>query len=386
MKKEIHLKRSLYVLLIISLFAITLISALSYNNINNAKELQQDTYINAFMPVSQSAEFKANMLEVKLNIEMLLRKGLDQSYIDKINKLTSENLEILKLYSERQLDDQELIFVSTLNETNKVNNERVQIILVEITNGGQINTTMIENYILTSDNLDHAIDDAIDYAITDAESLNTDSVIIAQKNINNFFSILAVVLLVLILLVFFIIRKINASIGSIISSFDVVSKGDFTIQISKDDKTEFGKMKNALSETVSSIKHMVKLVGETSTSVDTQATEVLLMSDKIKESTSKVTTIIEDVAIGSSSQKEAVEAIHLYFGAFSEKISHIVKKIKDVNIHTDIINTEAIQGNEEIKLLILSSNHLSRSFNEVSLRNEELSNNIKAIRDITGLL
>lgn len=386
MKNEINLKRSLYALLVISLFAIIFISGLSYNNINNAKNLQQDIYINAFMPVSQSAEFKANMLEAKLNIEMLLRKGLNQSYIDKVNTITTENLDILKLYADRQLDVQEMALVKILNEANKLNNESIQSILNNISKGQLIDNKMIENYATTSDALDHAIDDAIDYAITDAETLNSDSALIAKNNVKNFLITIIVVLFVLILFVLTVIKRINRSMREIISSLEIISKGDLTVQIVSKDDSEFGKMKKALSKTVGNINEMIRSVGETATSVDTQATEVLLVSDQIKESTSRVTKSIGEVATGSNAQREAIEKINNYFSEFSLKISHIVDKIEDVNTNTDIINTKALQGSDEIKLLILSSDHLSRSFKEVSTRNEELSNNINAIRDITDLL
>jgi methyl-accepting chemotaxis protein len=217
------------------------------------------------------------------------------------------------------------------------------------------------------------------------------SEVLSQLNVLNISILVASLVIVFIglLLVYLVSRILSKGIAGISSHLQVISKGDFTMEISPiglKAKDEIGEafraiklMKESIVETIASIK-------ENSVSIDEKANNLSKVAELMAITSENVSTATHETALGVGSQATNLMSITNILDAFGGKLDSVAEEIAQIDLKSNGINTLAGSSNENMKLLINSVNIVSSSFKDYIKKIEILNKNIVEISEITTLI
>jgi methyl-accepting chemotaxis protein len=198
-----------------------------------------------------------------------------------------------------------------------------------------------------------------------------------------------VIVFVGLALVYLVSRIISIGISGISSHLQVISKGDFTKEISAKglkSKDEIGEAFKAIKVMKESIVETILSIKENSVSIDEKANNLSMVAEQMAITSENVSTATHETAIGVGSQTTNLMNITNILDEFGNKLDSVVKEIVDIDLKSNGINTLAGNSNENMKLLINSVNIVSSSFKDFIKKIEMLNKNIIQISDITTLI
>lgn len=217
------------------------------------------------------------------------------------------------------------------------------------------------------------------------------SEVLSQLNVLKI-SILAaslVIVLVGLLLVYLVSRLITTGISAISSHLQLISKGDFTNEVSAKGlkaNDEIGEAFKAVKIMQESIVETIASIKENSNSIDLKANNLSKVAEQMTCTAENVSSATRETAVGVSSQATNLMNITNILSTFGNKLDVVVKEIDDIDLKSNYINTLASSSNDNMKLLIDSVNMVSSSFKEFVEKIGNLNKNIIQISEITTLI
>lgn len=217
------------------------------------------------------------------------------------------------------------------------------------------------------------------------------SEVLSQLNILKISIFIAslVIILVGLALVYIVARLISTGISKISAHLQVISKGDFTNEISEKGlkyNDEIGQAFKSIKIMQESIVETIASIKENSNNIDLKANNLSKVAEQMTYTAENVSTATNETATGVSSQATNLMEITNILNTFGNKLDVVVSEIETINSKSNGINEMAGSSNENMKLLIESVNIVSSSFKDFIKKIEKLNNNIIQISEITTLI
>lgn len=198
-----------------------------------------------------------------------------------------------------------------------------------------------------------------------------------------------IIVLVGLLLVYTVSRLISVGVSKISSHLQVISKGDFTREVSSKElkyNDEIGDAFKSIKIMQESIVETIATIKENSINIDLKANNLSNISEQLTNTAGNVSTATHETANGVSNQATNLMEITNILDKFGDKLDTVGKEIQDISLKSNGINTMASSSNENMKLLIDSVNIVGSSFKDFIKKIETLNSNIIQISEITTLI
>jgi methyl-accepting chemotaxis protein len=197
------------------------------------------------------------------------------------------------------------------------------------------------------------------------------------------------IVLVGLVIVYIVARALSMGINKISSYLQVISKGDFTKEVSSKElkfKDEIGQAFNSIKIMQESIVETIATIKENSNNIDLKANDLSKVAEQMTYTAENVSTATHETAVGVSSQATNLMDITNILNEFGNKLDVVAKEIENINLKSNGINEMAGSSNENMEQLIESVNIVGTSFKDFIKKIENLNKNITKITEITTLI
>ena len=192
-----------------------------------------------------------------------------------------------------------------------------------------------------------------------------------------------------ILAVFLITTGITRGLRVLVNSISVMANGDLTKEVPTqycNKKDEIGILAGSLSMLQSFIREMIDSIKNSSLSIDDQSENLFAVSKTITVAADHVTSAIQDVAKGAGEQAEELSSMLDSLNHFSTELEQVVQALVQIDQGTGNISTMAEDSNQNMKLLMTTSNNIRGSFREFTQKISDLGENIKKVNEIANFI
>lgn len=183
-----------------------------------------------------------------------------------------------------------------------------------------------------------------------------------------------------------ITNLVRESIRDFTGILNTVAKGDFSVEIARNEKNEFGIMKKSLADTIASISGILRVIKENSDNMSEQSMTLSAISEEMSSSAQEVSDAIQGVSQGSSVQASELIDMSSNMREFGTSLDNIVETIGVVEDNSRNVNQMASNSNEKLENLVESVGKISEDFQEVSEKIKNLGLSINKINEITNLI
>lgn len=386
--KNISIMRSFIIIIAISLLTTVVIGISSFITINNTYRNLKLLYSNCFQRELIFSSINVHLNTLRENAYIQIKKPQDQykNNIDKEIAIIGEELNKFKSLGFSKDDD----------EINKITDEQFRIFkdgcntISQLKNSDVFNGDSKDRYQLNYQEDESKFSNSISTAITknkdDADKLFT----AIKKAYLDGIIVLVALFVILITLMFLtaaiVIKSLRKSIKSFTSILDIMSTGDFTVNIETDEKSEMGIMKKNLASTVSSISHIFREIKQGTLLTLEKAEALSVVSKEMDGRMQQVAASIQGMAEGASVQSNDLMVINDTFSKFGEEIVSIATSIKVVDKNTRSVNNKAQGSNLQLSALVKTINDISNSFENSSTKIQGLGIKISEINKITDVI
>ncbi|MBU3127588.1 methyl-accepting chemotaxis protein [Clostridium tagluense] len=197
-------------------------------------------------------------------------------------------------------------------------------------------------------------------------------------------AIFSTLLLLIISAVF--ISELKLLLKETINTIKVIASGDFTSVIDTSPNTEFGDMNKQLDTMRNSVAGLLRDVRTVSCTIDEGASNLSALSEEMYSTSDEVSTAIEEVANGSTTQAGELMSINESIKEFGNALGIFVTLTGGVDSTAGSIGSMASTSNKQLEELVISLNNISNSFEGVIDKIKELEGSINEANEITGLI
>jgi len=318
---------------------------------------------------------------------------LELGYLDSIDKTVKISDEavrgILQEYIESATEEnakQATVFFDVLKKNYNAYMSHYESIKNKLKNGEELS---IQDK-LPFENIGNSFLQNVNFIIEDnkeiAKNLNVQSQEIYQSNKINLFIVIIAALSLLLTFSLSIVTIIRNSLKEVMSIYKRIASGDFTVEIGTTEKSEFGLLKKALSETIDKISDIIVAVKENSENISDNSNTLSDISNQMAEASQEVAASIQDVAKGSGSQTEELDTINQIINLFGKELERVIFSVEEIHNSTKNTDVMMTDGNQWLQELSSSTGNINAYFHEVSDKVKLLNDNIKEIGEITELI
>ncbi|MCB2297399.1 methyl-accepting chemotaxis protein [Clostridium tagluense] len=197
-------------------------------------------------------------------------------------------------------------------------------------------------------------------------------------------AIFSILLLLIISAVF--IYELKLLLKETINTIKVIASGDFTSVIDASPNTEFGNMNKQLDTMRNSVAGLLRDVRTVSCTIDEGASNLSALSEEMYSTSDEVSTAIDEVANGSTTQAGELMSINESIKKFGDALGIFVTLTDGVDFAAGSIDSMASASNKQLEELVISLNNISNSFEGVIDKIKELEGSINEANEITGLI
>lgn len=151
-------------------------------------------------------------------------------------------------------------------------------------------------------------------------------------------------------------------------------------------KGEIGVMVNSLFVTREVLRGLAISISGNSKNINTHAETLSLVSHEMTSSVENVSASIENVAKGTGAQTEDLLNVTSKLDDFSDHLSNIVKRIKDIHCDTTKIKSMADRSGNDMENLMRKLDNIIVSFNDLVAKISGVGEDINKINDITNII
>lgn len=384
--KNIRIVHLIITLGLISIVGAMIIGIKGLNSISKMNESTNIMYEKQLLNVAKMGKLNADLGLLRQGVSKLIDRKYDESVISVIDSNIKNINDIITDYEKENLNDELKSYLenfkseynkylSKVDEVKKLRKENLEVSADDVNEFNIIGT-----------NMSKYADETVIYNEKAASDLND----LNKKEYNNtrtaFIFIIASILVITILIMIVIVRLVKSSITNLTRDLKQIAEGDFSVKMDTEGKNEFSIINKAISKTVDSISDILKNVKNNADNMNEQSISLLAVSEEVTASTKEVSTAINGVAEGSTSQAEELIDIVSIVTSFGETIQNIVSITNDVNKNTNEISVKAEGNNEQLGEVVQSVNNISNSFDDISNKITNLGSKINQINEITTII
>lgn len=384
--KNIRIVHLIITLGLISIVGAMIIGIKGLNSISKMNESTNIMYEKQLLNVAKMGKLNADLGLLRQGVSKLIDRKYDESVISVIDSNIKNINDIITEYEKENLNDELKSYLenfkseynkylSKVDEVKKLRKENIEVSADDVNEFNIIGT-----------NMSKYADETVIYNEKAASDLND----LNKKEYNNtrtaFIFIIAIILLITILIMIAIVSLVKSSITNLTRDLKQIAEGDFSVKMDTEGKNEFSIINKAISKTVDSISDILKTVKNNADNMNEQSISLLAVSEEVTASTKEVSTAINGVAEGSTSQAEELIDIVSIVTSFGETIQNIVSITNDVNKNTNEISVKAEGNNEQLGEVVQSVNNISNSFDDISNKITNLGSKINQINEITTII
>ena len=379
--KNIKIVHLIITLGLISIVGAMIIGIKGLNSISKMNESTNIMYEKQLLNVAKMGKLNADLGLLRQGVSKLIDRKYDESVISVIDSNIKNINDIITDYEKENLNDELKSYLeynkylSKVDEVKKLRKENLEVSADDVNEFNIIGT-----------NMSKYADETVIYNEKAASDLND----LNKKEYNNtrtaFIFIIASILVITILIMIVIVRLVKSSITNLTRDLKQIAEGDFSVKMDTEGDNEFSIINKAISKTVDSISDILKTVKNNADNMNEQSISLLAVSEEVTASTKEVSTAINGVAEGSTSQAEELIDIVSIVTSFGETIQNIVSITNDVNKNTNEISVKAEGNNEQLGEVVQSVNNISNSFDDISNKITNLGSKINQINEITTII
>lgn len=384
--KNLKLVTSIIIIWVISLSATFAVGILGVANCSSIFKNSHSMYTEELMGIQNLGVVNGDFGLIRASFTKLIDRKYDIQYINSIKENDSSIKKSIENYSNSGLDDKDK---SMLGKFNKDYSEYYKCIEQADSlkqQGAEISLELSDNFTKLGSAVSSDLKDMVDYNSSMAKTIDEQNSAKFSSAKINLYVILGIMLLILSTITCFVLYIIKSSIKELNDILNKVSSGDFTVNVPRDEKNEFGIMKKQLALTIDSIAAMLKSIKKNTDSINEQTLSLSAVSEEMTSSSQEVTNAVEGVAQGSSSQAGELIEIVNSFDIFGSIIDNTVITVKDVDTHANKIDDMAVKSNKQLTSLVSSINQINASFKDVNTKMSELGLSINKINAITEII
>lgn len=384
--KNIKIVHLIIILGLISIVGAMIIGIKGLNSISKMNESTNIMYEKQLLNVAKMGKLNADLGLLRQGVSKLIDRKYDESVISVIDSNIKNINDIITDYEKENLNDELKSYLenfkleynkylSKVDEVKKLRKENLEVSADDVNEFNIIGT-----------NMSKYADETVIYNEKAASDLND----LNKKEYNNtrtaFIFIIASILVITILIMIAIVSLVKSSITNLTRDLKQIAEGDFSVKMDTEGHNEFSIINKAISKTVDSISDILKTVKNNADNMNEQSISLLAVSEEVTASTKEVSTAINGVAEGSTSQAEELIDIVSIVTSFGETIQNIVSITNDVNKNTNEISVKAEGNNEQLGEVVQSVNNISNSFDDISNKITNLGSKINQINEITTII
>lgn len=384
--KNIKIVHLIIILGLISIVGAMIIGIKGLNSISKMNESTNIMYEKQLLNVAKMGKLNADLGLLRQGVSKLIDRKYDESVISVIDSNIKNINDIITDYEKENLNDELKSYLenfkleynkylSKVDEVKKLRKENLEVSADDVNEFNIIGT-----------NMSKYADETVSYNEKAASDLND----LNKKEYNNtrtaFIIIIAIILLITILIMIAIVSLVKSSITNLTRDLKQIAEGDFSVKMDTEGDNEFSIINKEISKTVDSISDILKTVKNNADNMNEQSISLLAVSEEVTASTKEVSTAINGVAEGSTSQAEELIDIVSIVTSFGETIQNIVSITNDVNKNTNEISVKAEGNNEQLGEVVQSVNNISNSFDDISNKITNLGSKINQINEITTII
>ncbi|MDU4659445.1 MAG: methyl-accepting chemotaxis protein [Clostridium butyricum] len=384
--KNIRIVHLIITLGFISIVAAMIIGIKGLNSISKMNESTNIMYEKQLLNVAKMGKLNADLGLLRQGVSKLIDRKYDESVISVIDSNIKNINDIITEYEKENLNDELKSYLenfkleynkylSKVDEVKKLRKENIEVSADDVNEFNIIGT-----------NMSKYADETVSYNEKAASDLND----LNKKEYNNtrtaFIFIIASILVITILIMIAIVSLVKSSITNLTRDLKQIAEGDFSVKMDTEGDNEFSIINKEISKTVDSISDILKTVKNNADNMNEQSISLLAVSEEVTASTKEVSTAINGVAEGSTSQAEELIDIVSIVTSFGETIQNIVSITNDVNKNTNEISVKAEGNNEQLGEVVQSVNNISNSFDDISNKITNLGSKINQINEITTII
>ena len=384
--KNLKIVNSIIAMWIISLICSLAIGLTGFINMKKSNENVETIYSQQLMAISILAEFNGELGLIRQNFTKLIDRPFNSDIItilDQNEKLFRKNTLKIEKYCTTATEKETL---SALNQNFEAYATGINAVKEKKKNGQPAPAAEVAQYGKLGTELSGNMLELTNLNQKSAEDIYKQSVQQYNSSRTIFIAMGIILFIILSAISLVVIALVKSSIKEFSNALAIVSTGDFTIELDKNGKNEFGKMKRELAITIDSISQILKTIKENTDTISEQSLSLSAISEEMTSSTQEVANAINEVAEGSTSQATDLIEMSSNLNDFGKAIDNIVLSVEAVEVNAKSVNNMAANSNDKLEDLVKSVGNISGAFKDVSTKISQLGTSINKINEITTLI
>lgn len=371
---------------IFALIATLSVGVIGLKNMSIMNKNTNEMYQEQLVGIMEMGEMNGDIGLIRNAFTKLVDRKYDESYVKTIEENDESIKKLIKEYSSSGMSSEDVMRIDKLNKDySDYVNEHTEIKAIKQA-GKEVTPEKANELGKKGDIVSEDIQTIIEFDKKEAQAINNNNTSEYKNTQVLFIIILAAVAVIMTVISLAILAIIKSSIKDMSKALDAVSAGDFTYEIDKSGKNEFGLMKKELAATVESLANMLNTIRGNTDKINEQAISLSAISEEMTSSAQEVSAAIQGVAQGSSSQAEELMEMASTLNNFGNIVDRIVSSVVQVDTNAKDVSKMASNSNKQLVDLVSSVGEMSSSFKEVGSKITTLGMNIKNINEITMLI
>lgn len=201
--------------------------------------------------------------------------------------------------------------------------------------------------------------------------------------------ITALFILVVGLITFYSVRKITKPLEVAVEQLNTIADGNLTSEVPEKFllmNDEVGDVAKAVKGMQESLKILLLETKESISKITDYTKKLKQTSDTMANSTSGVSSAVQEIAKGTGGQAEDLVNITAAVNEFGDAIEHMVQAIDEIDNSSNGINNKANESNAKMQLVIQSIDKVSTLSGSFGGKVKGFTRNIVKINEITELI
>ncbi|MCY6355159.1 methyl-accepting chemotaxis protein [Clostridium sp. ZS2-4] len=385
--RNLKITQGIIIIWILSIISTALIGSLGLTHLKQLNENVKIIYDEQLLEIEKLGKINGEMGVLR----NAFTKVIDRVYNDEYTQIVAESdVAIREILQQAQQavgkDSKDSETISSISENYNVYMDLYEKIKEKRQRGEVIDASLAQQAGKVGSEISNLLEELVEYHIQAAESVNKSS----EESYQHIKSVFVIVIIILVAIVsmlsLFILSVIKSSIKELTDILKLISSGDFTVEVDKNQTNEFGIMKKDLALTINAVGDILESVKESTASVNEQALSLSAISQEMTSSSQEVSNAVQGVAEGSSSQAGELVEMANTLNAFGNAVDSIVLSVEDVDMNAKKINEMAKNSNDTMGELVVSINSIGSAFKDVSNKISELGMSVNKINEITALI
>lgn len=389
----------LSILILVSFLSLITVGGIGYYYLQESTDQMNVLYQDRLIPNDEISELiiqiesnRATMLEMVLTTDMDMDKRQQlKELIGERKKKANNSMEVLKkVPMDPKAADYMARIEQAQNNYRPIRDEIIELVLQNRNAEARaLSYTKLppvsKEYLKEVEMLDQHYSDL-------AKKANDDNMKAGKRAIQIIAGFTSIMFIIIGVMGLLISRMITRPLHSLVLVCDQLASGDFRDHSRKLlRKDEIGQVANALAEMRTSIRNLMKRIGESSEQVAASSEELTASAEQSAQASNQIATSISDVANGTSEQLAAADEASSTVEQMSVAIQQVAASTNEVSEQSNIASEKAKNGDKVVEKaigqmnLIADTTHaFAENISALNEKSQDIGQIVEAISGIAG--